>query len=211
MIRVANQGDVALGKVIVKFPSQTVNYGNVSPGKATAYRKVGKAYRYAFIETTVDGKKKRIQPIDYLGERLLVAGKYTYALKYLKEPRPRLALSLERDSPAAKAQPRLEGLAKIRKAKESDAIKLDLSNSNTFDLTPLQGLAKLERLNLYGNQITDVSPLAGLTKLETLILAYNQITDLTPLAGLTNLKTLFLQANPIPDEQKAMLREDLVE
>ncbi len=81
MIRVANGGDVELQEVLVKFPSQTETYGNISPGQTTAYRKIDKAYRYARIHALVNGKEAVLMPTDYVGEELLSGGNYTYVLK----------------------------------------------------------------------------------------------------------------------------------
>ena len=81
----------------------------------------------------------------------------------------------------------LEVLAKIKAAKESGATKLDLSD----------------------NQISDVSPLKELTNLGKLDLRYNKITDVSPLAGLTNLEALVLDDNQISDDQKSMLKKAL--
>ena len=130
-----------------------------------------------------------------------------------------------------KAQGGPEALARIREAEESGATKLDLTENNITDLTPLAGLTKLEELFLWenwitdvtplaeltlleelflqGNKITDITPLAELTGLEELYLEANQITGLTPLAGLTKLKILNLYGNPIPDDQIEMLRKAL--
>ena len=99
-----------------------------------------------------------------------------------------------------KAQGGPEALARIREAEESGATKLDLTENNITDLTPLAGLTKLEILYLWENWITDVTPLAGLTKLKVLELGWNyQLTDITPLAGLTNLKSLVLARDNITD------------
>lgn len=82
MIRVENMGDVELRDVVVEFPSQTETYGNISPKDSTDYHRVTKAYRYAYIEATIDGTTKIIQPIDYVGERRLSGCNYTYLLRF---------------------------------------------------------------------------------------------------------------------------------
>jgi hypothetical protein len=66
--------------VRVEFPSQTEVYGAIPPNGVTGYRVIKKAYRYAYIEAVVGGEPAVIQPIDYVGERELKAGKYTYVL-----------------------------------------------------------------------------------------------------------------------------------
>ena len=81
MIRVANRGDIELQNVLVKFPSQTEKYGNISPGQDTTYRKVAKAYGYAYIQAVLGGQEALLQPEDYVGENLLSGGNYTYVLK----------------------------------------------------------------------------------------------------------------------------------
>ena len=80
-IRIANQSRVTLEDVRVEFASQTESYGTVEAGKETEYRVVSRAYRYARIEALVDGKPALLQPIDYVGEKELKPGRYTYVLK----------------------------------------------------------------------------------------------------------------------------------
>ncbi len=65
----------------------------------------------------------------------------------------------------------------------------------SLDVTPLQGLTKLQELVLSGNQITEIEPLRGLTNLQSLDLSFNQITEIEPLRGLTNLQSLDLSLN----------------
>jgi len=79
-IRVANRSRVAIENVRVQFPSQTEVYGTIPPNGVTDYRVVKKAYRYARIEAVVAGKPALLQPIDYVGESELKAGRYTYVL-----------------------------------------------------------------------------------------------------------------------------------
>ena len=49
----------------------------------------------------------------------------------------------------------LEVLTKIRKAKESNATRLDLDADQITDLSPLAGLTNLRRLDFHGYQISD--------------------------------------------------------
>jgi Leucine-rich repeat (LRR) protein len=89
-----------------------------------------------------------------------------------------------------------EALRRIRVAKETGALELDLSRLALNRLPQLAGLTSLLSLSfsrcyqLSGN----LSPLAGLTSLQSLNLAAcNQLNDdLSPLAGLTSLQTLDL-------------------
>ena len=82
LIRIANHGKVELQNVVVQFPTQKEKYGNILPGKETSYRKVDKAYGYAYIRALVEGKEAVLQPEDYVGETLLKPGMYTYVLTY---------------------------------------------------------------------------------------------------------------------------------
>ncbi|MYD54998.1 MAG: hypothetical protein F4W96_11940 [Chloroflexi bacterium] len=85
----------------------------------------------------------------------------------------------------------LSGLASLE--------RLDLDRNNISDVSALSGLTSLERLDLYSNSISDVSALSGLTSLKWLDLSDNRISDITPLSGLTSLEWLWLSGNSISD------------
>ena len=71
-------------------------------------------------------------------------------------------------------------------------------NSNSItDISALQGLTKLEVLDLDGNSISNISALERLINLTVLDLDDNNITDISPLSGLTNLEVLGLRENSI--------------
>ena len=99
-VRVANHSDIEMKDVVIKFPSETEKYGTIAPGGKTDYRVVGKVYRYAYIEAFVDNQEAVLQPKDYVGEKLLRPGKYTYALSYYADESDkyiRLKLKLVKD------------------------------------------------------------------------------------------------------------------
>jgi hypothetical protein len=79
-IRIANESQFGFDRVEVGFPTGSVSYGALAPGESSEYRSVSRAYRYAYIEIEVDGEEFVRQPIDYVGETPLAAGKYTYRL-----------------------------------------------------------------------------------------------------------------------------------
>jgi internalin A len=116
-----------------------------------------------------------------------------------------------------------EALRRIREAEETGALKLDLSDlvpldrlpqeltrltslkelrlhacERLIDISPLAGLASLQKLGLTGlvfltNQLNNISPLANLTSLRVLNLSLcRQLSDISPLAGLTSLQILNL-------------------
>jgi hypothetical protein len=79
-IRIANNSSFRFERVDAVFPEDEVSYGAISANSLSSYRTVSAAYRYAYIEVQVNGEELRIQPIDYVGENKLGAGRYTYVL-----------------------------------------------------------------------------------------------------------------------------------
>jgi hypothetical protein len=79
-IRIRNTGSDPLVDVVATFPSGAVTFGDVGVGQTSAYHIVGEAYRYAAIRATVNGRERELRPIDYVGEKLLAPGAYTYEL-----------------------------------------------------------------------------------------------------------------------------------
>ena len=79
-VRIANDSSFPFERVDVVFPDDEVSYGAIPPHGLSDYHDVSTAYRYAYIEVQIAGEELVIQPIDYVGERPLSAGKYTYAL-----------------------------------------------------------------------------------------------------------------------------------
>lgn len=65
-------------------------------------------------------------------------------------------------------------------------------------LAGIEGLHRLQVLDLAGNEVADAGPLAGLTGLRFLDLAGNRLTDLSPLQGLVRLEVLSLEHNLVP-------------
>ena len=63
----------------------------------------------------------------------------------------------------------------------------------------LQNQIHLERLELTDNQIHDITPLAGLKNLKWLYIAKNRINNVSPLTKLINLYELHLSENQIHD------------
>lgn len=98
-VRLRNASPVVMEDVVVGFPedvgrggdpvepgiaeSGDVDYGTVQPGETTPYRAIARAYRFAPVTLTVDGRVHRLQPDDYVGEALLDGGgRYTYELDF---------------------------------------------------------------------------------------------------------------------------------
>lgn len=79
-IRIQNASEFEMENIVVSFPMGDVPYGNLSPNASSKYIEVEEAYRYAYIESEIEGKKAALIPIDYVGEKTLDPGKYTYRL-----------------------------------------------------------------------------------------------------------------------------------
>jgi hypothetical protein len=54
--------------------------GRLQTGGVTAFRATSRAYRYAGFTVKAGTRELTLQPIDYMGEQELGAGRYTYAL-----------------------------------------------------------------------------------------------------------------------------------
>lgn len=76
---------------------------------------------------------------------------------------------------------------------------LDCSNTRINDLSPLRGLTDLQSLDCWGTQVNDLSPIRGLTHLQSLNCAFTNIHDLSPLRGLTGLHFLNCEGTQITD------------
>jgi hypothetical protein len=73
-------------------------YGNIDPGKESAYGDLRNAYPSAQVRLIAAGHELRIQPEDHFGEEPLGRGRFTYALKIADLGSPYgLAISVEPD------------------------------------------------------------------------------------------------------------------
>jgi hypothetical protein len=79
-IRLSNVSPYKFQNILVNTTTGNVNFEDLNSGQKSAYKEFEKAYRYAFVELEIDGKKYTLQPIDYVGETLLENGKYTYKI-----------------------------------------------------------------------------------------------------------------------------------
>lgn len=80
LVRLHNASAFDLDSVVVGFSREPVLYGDVPAGGTTAYRDAGRAYRYAYIAATAQGRRLVLQPFDYVGECPLGSGRFTYRL-----------------------------------------------------------------------------------------------------------------------------------
>ena len=81
-LRIANQSNIALHDLIIIFPNQRIEFGDVPGGVTTAYQDVaGGVYRYAAYNVEVKGKKYEQPVIDWVGETPLQGDAFTYILE----------------------------------------------------------------------------------------------------------------------------------
>ncbi|AEE50152.1 hypothetical protein [Haliscomenobacter hydrossis] len=78
-IRIQNTSKFSYQDIKVVIAEERL-YEPLAPGASSAYQRFSKAFRYAYIELKINGKRFGLQPIDYVGEEELKDGKYTYQL-----------------------------------------------------------------------------------------------------------------------------------
>ncbi|WP_101067820.1 leucine-rich repeat domain-containing protein [Roseovarius salinarum] len=76
---------------------------------------------------------------------------------------------------------------------------LDLENTKIADITPLQGLGKLQGLDLSATQVADLAPLTGVENLQGLSLRETRVADIAALTNLENLQGLDLRQTRVAD------------
>jgi glycine cleavage system aminomethyltransferase T len=96
LVRVANRSERDFERVVVTFPEGKREYGKVTKGTKSEYYDAPGAYGYAPVDVAVGGESLHLQPQDYLGEKPLRPGRYTYALS-IDESGHGLRLELVKD------------------------------------------------------------------------------------------------------------------
>ncbi|MXV51104.1 hypothetical protein GS399_09000 [Pedobacter sp. HMF7647] len=96
-IRIENKSSYQFDNVLVWAGDVKNNYGSIKPGQTSEYKIFNEAYRYAYVKLNVGEKEFILQPIDYVGETPLEAGKYTYQLTVSNYDQSRLNLSYKKD------------------------------------------------------------------------------------------------------------------
>ncbi len=79
-IRIRNTSGFFYSNVVVNTNGGQNEYNTIIPSTLSDYKLFDFAYRYAFVEMTIDGELATIQPIDFFGETILPSGYYTYEI-----------------------------------------------------------------------------------------------------------------------------------
>jgi hypothetical protein len=85
LLRVQNATSVHFTEVHIQFLGSPETYRTVQAGAFSDYRPFDTAYRYGLVEVTTVDTTYRLQPIDYVGETPLGAGRYTFRLSLSNE------------------------------------------------------------------------------------------------------------------------------
>ena len=79
-IRLRNSSSFELTSVKFRPGQPELKFARIQPGEVTSYAPVTDAYPYGYLEVVVDGARRIIQPIDYVGESYIGEGRFTYVI-----------------------------------------------------------------------------------------------------------------------------------
>ena len=92
-LRVRNDGDIKLERIVVIFPDERVTFGPLLPGSTSAYQTVQLGvYETAAFEVLVDSRTLEQAVIDWVGARPLAGGAFTCAV--VVDPRQPVGLNV---------------------------------------------------------------------------------------------------------------------
>ena len=80
LMKVKNSSLYNFQQVFINTSGGEHLYGEIPANSESEYKLFEYAYRYAYIEVVIEGEKYTIQPIDYVGEKRLEPGRYTFVL-----------------------------------------------------------------------------------------------------------------------------------
>jgi hypothetical protein len=95
LLRVINVGSRHVEGLVVLFPNERVEFGNVAVGVTTPYRVAASGvFRYAAYEFVVDGQVRTQPVIDWVGERPMEGQAFTYSIEFGEGPSSTLPIRL---------------------------------------------------------------------------------------------------------------------
>jgi len=94
LLRVKNGSSVTIQEVQINSNGAEAVFGQLQPGEISDYLRMPHLYSLSLIHVKADTLDLALVPFDYVGERALEAGKYTYTLFILKDD---LSYSVQKD------------------------------------------------------------------------------------------------------------------
>ena len=81
-LRIINQSDIALHNMVVRFPDERIEFGDIPGGTTTDYRDVPQGvYRYAAYDVEVNGQSYEQPVVDWVGETPMPGENFTYIIE----------------------------------------------------------------------------------------------------------------------------------
>lgn len=97
VLRISNNSNSSFDSVIVNSPGGKQVYYNVASASSSGYKSFSFLYNYAYIEVHFNNQMLKLQPIDYVGEEKLKAGKYSYKIGIVSGNQSYLSLECKKD------------------------------------------------------------------------------------------------------------------
>jgi hypothetical protein len=79
-IRLRNSSTFDITSVTFRPGEAKLEFARIDAGQVTNYVAVSSAYRYGYLDVTVQGERRVLQPIDYVGESVIGEGRFTYVI-----------------------------------------------------------------------------------------------------------------------------------
>lgn len=81
-LRITNQGSLLIHNLVVRFPDDQIEYGDIPPGGTSDYQLIPHGvYRYAAYNVEVNGKLYEQPVVDWIGETPMDGKFFTYILE----------------------------------------------------------------------------------------------------------------------------------
>jgi hypothetical protein len=82
-LRITNHGSLPIKNLVVLFPQDRIEFGDVPAGTTTEYKEVSNGvFRYAAYQFEVDGQVVTEPAIDWIGESPMNGNLFTYTLDF---------------------------------------------------------------------------------------------------------------------------------
>jgi hypothetical protein len=86
-LRLVNSGSVSLSALVVIFPDERVEFGDVAAGATTTYRSFSRGvYRYAAYQARLGDRIVSQPVIDWVGEKPMNGDAFTYTIEAAEGP-----------------------------------------------------------------------------------------------------------------------------